>query len=76
MVACVNNTAAIESENYKVYTCHCSGEDVCETTNVGDDCDNATRRAEMGYSDADDCRVNWMKHSDNKGKCASPGAFN
>lgn len=76
MVACVNNTAAIESENYKIYTCHCSGEEECETTNVGDDCDNATRRAELGYSDADDCRVNWMKHSDNNGKCASPGAFN
>ena len=76
MVACVNNTAAIESDNYKVYTCHCSGEDECETTNVGDDCDNATRRSEMGYSDADECRVDWMKHADNKGKCASPGAFN
>ena len=76
MVACVNNTAAIESDNYKVYTCHCSGEDECETTNVGDDCDNATRRSEMGFSDADECRVDWMKHADNKGKCASPGAFN
>ena len=76
MVACVNNAAAIESDNYKVYTCHCSGEDECETTNVGDDCDNATRRSEMGYSDADECRVDWMKHADNEGKCASPGAFN
>lgn len=76
MVACVNNTAAIDSENYKIYTCHCSGEDECETTNVGDDCDNATRRAELGYSDTDECRVNWMKHADNEGKCASPGAYN
>ena len=48
MVACVDNTAAIENESYKIYTCHCSGDDECETTNVGDDCDNATRRAEMG----------------------------
>ena len=76
MVACVNNTAAIDSDNYKVYTCHCSGEEQCETTNVGDDCDNATRRAELGFSDADECRVDWMKHAENKGKCASPGAFN
>ena len=76
MVACVNNTATIDSENYKIYTCHCSGEDECETTNVGDDCDNATRRAELGFTDADECRVDWMKHSENKGKCASPGAYN
>ena len=64
MVACVNNTAAINSESYKIYTCHCSGEDECETSDVGDDCsDNDT-----------DCRVNWMKN--NPGECASPGAYN
>lgn len=76
MVACVNNTATINSDNYKIYTCHCSGEDTCATTDVGDDCDNATRVSELGFDDADDCRVNWMKHSENKNKCASPGAFN
>ena len=64
MVACVNNTATIDSDAYKMYTCHCSGEEACDTTDVSTDCsDNDT-----------DCRVNWMKN--NPGECASPGGFN
>ena len=73
MVACVNNTATIGSSSFKIYTCHCSEDDECETTNVGDDC---SALPFLGYLDEDTCRTNWMKHPDNRNKCASPGAFN
>ena len=73
MVACVNNTATIGSSSYKIYTCHCSGEAECETTDVADDCGSSPF---LGYADEDTCRVNWFKHDNNTGKCASPGAFN
>lgn len=73
MVACVNNTATIGSASFKIYTCHCSEDDECETTNVGDDCSSSPF---LGYLDEDTCRANWMRHPDNRNKCASPGAFN
>ena len=73
MVACVNNTAAISSADYKLYTCFCSGEAECETTNVGDDC---VAPSWLGYGSEALCRTNWMQHSNNVGKCASPGSFN
>ncbi len=73
MVACVNNTAQIDSDTYKLYTCTCTGDDECETTNVSDDCATAPY---LGYGSEDSCRVNWAKHDNNTAKCASPGAFN
>ena len=73
MVACVNNTAKIDSNEYKLFTCACSGEDECETTNVADDCATSPY---LGYGDEATCRVKWSEHSSNQGKCASPGAYN
>ena len=73
LVACVNNTAEIDAAGYKLFTCHCSGDDECETTNVADDC---AASPFLGYADEDACRVNWSKHANNINKCASPGAFN
>lgn len=73
MVACVNNTAAITSDEYKLYTCYCSGEDSCETTDVADDCSASPF---LGYADENTCRVKWMSHANNTEKCPSPGAFN
>ena len=64
MVACVDNNANVNSDDYKIYTCHCSGEDTCPTTDVGSECgdDNTT------------CRTDWMKN--NPGECASPPRIN
>lgn len=73
MVACVDDTAKIGSSSYKLYTCYCSGEAECETTNVGDDCSASPY---LGFGDETTCRVNWMRYTLNKTKCASPGAFN
>ena len=73
MVACVDDLAKIGSSSYKLYTCYCSGEDECETTNVADDCSSSPF---LGYGEETLCRVNWMKYPPNKSKCASPGAFN
>jgi len=73
MVACVNSTAAIESSQYRLYTCFCGEEDTCTTTDVGTDC---AAPPYLGYGSEDACRVNWSSHPGNNRKCASPGAFN
>ncbi len=73
MVACVDNNAAIDSNGYKLFTCHCSGEDICETTNVGDDCNNPPY---LGFASEEACRTGWMNHADRQGQCPSPGTFN
>ena len=73
MVACVDDLAKIGSSSYKLYTCYCSGEAECETTNVADDCSTSPF---LGYGDETTCRVNWMRYPLNSEKCASPGAYN
>lgn len=72
MVACVNSIASIESSQYKLFTCFCSGEDACATTDVGTDC---SAPPHLGFGSEGECRINWSTHPDNADKCASPGAF-
>lgn len=73
MIACVNNTAKVDSAEYKLYTCYCSGEENCITTDVSDNC---TSSPYLDFGSEDNCRVKWMTHVDNAEKCPSPGAFN
>ena len=73
MIACVDNNAAIDSTGYRLFTCHCSGVDTCETTNVGSDCNSSPF---LGYATEAECRLNWMDHADRQGHCPSPGLFN
>ena len=72
MVACVNSIASIESSSYRLFTCFCSGEETCATTDVGADC---SAPPYLGFGSESDCRVNWSTHPDNADKCASPGAY-
>lgn len=72
MVACVNSIATIESSQYRLFTCFCSGEDSCATTDVGTDC---SAPPHLGYGSESACRLNWSTHPGNIDKCASPGAF-
>lgn len=62
MVACADAAAVIGSNSYKIYTCVCSGQDYCDTTDVSDFCS----------SDADPagCRKNFMNN--NPTKCPTP----
>ena len=73
MVACVDSAAEIESDDYRLYTCYCSEDETCATTNVADDC---LTPPYIGFADEDSCRLNWTTHSDNLAKCPSPGALN
>ena len=73
MVACVDNNANVNAASYKLYTCLCSGEDSCETTDITDDC--TSPNLIIGTTEAE-CRKEWFKAPANAGKCASPGAFN
>ena len=73
MVACVDNNANVNSASYKLYTCLCSGEETCETTNITDDC--TSPNLIIGTTEAE-CRKKWFDAPANAGKCASPGVFN
>lgn len=73
MVGCVDSAAEIDSDDYMLYTCYCSEDETCATTNVADDCLTAPY---LGFADEDTCRLNWMTHSNNLAKCPSPGALN
>lgn len=59
MVACADAGAVVGSNSYKIYTCVCSGQEHCETTDVSDACGSDTT-----------CRKNFM--NDNPTKCPTP----
>lgn len=73
MIGCVDSAAAIESDNYRIYTCYCSEDETCTTSNVADDCLTAPY---LGFADEATCRLNWSSHANNAAQCPSPGAFN
>ena len=73
MVGCVDSTAAIEADNYRIYTCYCSEDETCTTSNVANDCLTAPY---LGFADEATCRLNWISHANNAASCPSPGAFN
>jgi prepilin-type N-terminal cleavage/methylation domain-containing protein len=73
MVGCTDPLATISSADYKLFTCLCSGNDSCTTTDVETDC---TTNLNHGYADLETCKANWSDVAANDEKCPSPGAFN
>jgi len=73
MVGCADASATVSSAGYKLFTCLCSGEDSCTTTNVETDC---TGNSNHGFTDLETCKANWSNVTANDEKCPSPGAFN
>ena len=63
MVACVNNNAKIDTNDYKLFTCMCTGEAECETTNVISDC---LANSNYGFADNATCHLKWFDHASNK----------
>ncbi len=56
MVACANSAARIGAPGYKIYTCVCTGESACQTTDVSDFCGtNASCRKAFMSNNPDKC---------------------
>ena len=72
MLACNSTSATVESADYKLYTCACTGQTSCATTDIDfyseTDADNPGC---SGAADVAECKKNYM--SNNPTKCPTPG---
>ncbi|MBL70903.1 MAG: hypothetical protein CML95_05075 [Rhodobiaceae bacterium] len=62
MVACANSSASLKQGDYKIYTCVCSNQDYCNTTDVTDFCSIDP--------DPLNCQKNFLKNNPNL--CPTP----
>lgn len=72
MVACNSTSANVEASDYKLYTCACTGQESCVTTDIDfyteTDADNPGC---SGAADVDECKKFYM--ANNPTKCPTPG---
>jgi prepilin-type N-terminal cleavage/methylation domain-containing protein len=72
MLACNSSSALVGASDYKLYSCACTGQDGCTTTDIDFYSESdANNPGCVGASDVASCKKNYMRN--NPTKCPTPG---